>query len=113
MRDAEGRLARLRIVLCRPTHPGNIGAAARALKTMGLAQLALVEPKSFPHADAIARASGAVDVLERARVHETLDEALAGCRLAIGLSARHRELVGSVRSVRDAAIEAMTHAAAG
>src|SRR5512141_711442 len=80
MRDAEGRLARLRIVLCRPTHPGNIGAAARALKTMGLVQLALVEPKSFPHADATARASGAVDVLERARVHETLDEALAGWR---------------------------------
>jgi tRNA/rRNA methyltransferase len=113
MQGGEQRLERVRIVLCRPTHPGNIGAAARAIKTMGIAQLVLVEPKLFPHPEAAARASGAGDVLEAARVCPTLDAALAGCRLAIGLSARHRELVGKVQSVRDAAGEAIAHAAAG
>src|SRR4051794_25413544 len=111
--NAEARLARLRVVLCRPTHPGNIGAAARAIKTMGLSQLVLVEPKVFPHPEATARASGAVDVLDAARVCPTLDDALAGCVLAIGLSARHRELVGKVQSARDAAVEAIGHAAGG
>ena len=57
-----------RIVLVGTTHPGNIGAVARAMKNMGLSDLALVEPKKFPHKDAIARASGAVDVLENATV---------------------------------------------
>jgi tRNA/rRNA methyltransferase len=110
---SEDRLDRIRIVLCRPTHPGNIGAAARAIKTMGLSQLALVEPKLYPHPEATARASGAADVLERAQVFATLDEALAGCVLAIGLSARHRELVGQVWAARDAAVEAVRHAATG
>src|SRR5438132_8656678 len=96
--SAEARLAHIRVVLCRPTHPGNIGAAARAIKTMGLRQLVLVEPKLFPHPDATARASGAVDVLNAVRVTSTLDDALAGCRLAIGSSVRHRELVGKVQS---------------
>src|SRR5947209_5844354 len=92
----EARLSRIRTVLCQTSHPGNIGAAARALKTMGLSQLFLVAPARFPHRDASARASGARDLLATARVCATLDEALAGCVLAIGLSARHRELVGSV-----------------
>lgn len=113
MTTAEGRLARIRIVLCQTSHPGNIGAAARALKTMGLAQLALVAPKSYPHAEATARASGAVDVLAGARVCATLDDALAGCVLAIGLSARHRELVADVWSAREAALQAVRHTAAG
>ena len=103
----EQMLARIRIVLVHPTHPGNIGAAARAIKTMGLSQFVLVQPKLFPHADATARASGAVDVLEAARVVPSLDDALSGCRLAIGLSVRHRELVGKVQAVRDAAAEAI------
>ena len=106
-------LSRIRVVLCRPSHPGNIGAAARAIKTMGIGQLALVAPRTYPHAEATARATGAVDVLDRATVHPTLDDALAGCVLAIGLSARHRELVGSVLGARDAAIEAVRHAAIG
>jgi tRNA/rRNA methyltransferase len=110
---AERVLARMRIVLVRSTHPGNIGAAARAIKTMGLSQLVLVEPKLFPHADATARASGAVDVLDAARVVPTLDAALAGCRLAIGLSVRHRELVGKVQAVRAAAAEAIAIGGAG
>ena len=80
---------------------------------MGLSQLVLVEPRLFPHPEATARASGAVDVLEAARVRPTLDEALAGCVLAIGLSIRHRELVGKVQSVREAAAEAIQLAASG
>jgi tRNA/rRNA methyltransferase len=111
--SAEGRLARIRVVLCQTSHPGNIGAAARALKTMGLTQLVLVAPQKFPHAEATARASGAADVLEMARVFSTLDEALAGCVLAIGFSARHRELVGQVWSAREAALEATRHTPAG
>ena len=111
--SAEARLARIRIVLCQTSHPGNIGAAARALKTMGLTQLVLVAPQKYPHADATARASGAIDVLASARVCATLDDALAGCALAIGLSARHRELVGQVWPAREAALEAVRHATAG
>ena len=71
-------LARIRTILCEPSHPGNIGAAARALKTMGLMRLELVRPRLFPHPDADARASGALDVLQAARCHDSLDAALAG-----------------------------------
>ncbi|MEO8135729.1 MAG: RNA methyltransferase [Betaproteobacteria bacterium] len=110
---SEARLSRIRIVLCQTSHPGNIGAAARALKTMGLSQLVLVAPRQFPDREADARASGAIDVLAGARVCATLDDALAGCVLAIGLSTRHRELVGSVWSARQAAGEAIAHAALG
>lgn len=110
---SETLLSRVRVVLCRPSHPGNIGAAARAIKTMGLSQFALVAPRVFPHEESTVRASGAVDVLERATVHATLDDALTGCVLAIGLSIRHRELVGSVLAAREAAIEAIAHAATG
>ena len=80
----------IRIVLVETSHPGNIGAAARAMKTMCLGDLVLVNPVEFPHPDAAARASGAVDVLERARVTASLDEALAGCTLVAGTSARRR-----------------------
>lgn len=82
----------IRIVLVETSHPGNIGAAARAMKTMCLEQLVLVNPTEFPHVDAAARASGAVDILERARVTATLDEALAGCALVAGSSARRRDI---------------------
>jgi len=74
------------------THPGNIGAVARAMKTMGLRHLHLVRPKSLPDAEAVARASGADDLLASARVHDELPDALRGCRLAIGSSARLRTL---------------------
>ena len=90
--DELAPLARIRTVLCEPSHPGNIGAAARALKTMGLARLELVAPRSFPHPDAEARASGALDVLAAARCHASLDEALAGTTFVCGLSARRRGL---------------------
>ena len=69
----------IRIVLVGTTHPGNIGAVARAMKNMGVADLALVGPRHFPHKDATARASGAVDVLKNAVVVDTLDEAVSDC----------------------------------
>ena len=99
-------LAQYRIVLCQTSHPGNIGAAARAMKTMGLSRLYLVQPKKFPHADATAMATGASDLLESAVVCETLAEALTGCAFAIGLSARRRELSHELVTAREAAAEA-------
>ena len=85
-------LERMRVVLINTTHPGNIGATARAMKVMGLKQLHLVTPKIFPSAEATARASGADDILEHAVVHESLDSALEGCGLVLGTSARLRSL---------------------
>ena len=85
-------LDRVRIVLARTSHPGNIGAAARAMKTMGLSQLVLVSPKSFPDAVATARASGAGDVLDAARVVDSLDAALRGTVFSAAMTARRREL---------------------
>lgn len=85
-------LAGVRVILSNTSHPGNIGAAARAMKTMGLTQLVLVEPKHYPDAEATARASGADDVLAGARVEAGIDTALAGCRLVIGASARSRSI---------------------
>ncbi|MGB9428933.1 MAG: RNA methyltransferase [Gammaproteobacteria bacterium] len=82
----------IRVVLVETSHPGNIGAAARAMKTMCLDTLVLVNPAAFPHPEANARAAGAVDVLERAQVVTRLDEALRGCALVAGTSARHRGL---------------------
>lgn len=85
-------LASLRIILSHPSHPGNIGAAARAMKTMGLSRLTLVAPRHFPHEEATARASGAADLLEQATVCATLDEALADVTLVAGMTARRRDL---------------------
>lgn len=90
-RDADP-LARIRCVLVGTTHAGNLGSAARALKTMGLSRLALVTPKHLPDAEALARASGADDLLAHAPIHRDLVSALAGCRLVIGSSARLRSL---------------------
>ena len=80
----------VRVILVRPTHPGNIGAAARAMANMGLENLYLVGPRTFPSPEALARAAGAEWLLSTARVCETLDEAVAECGLVIGSSARHR-----------------------
>ena len=96
-------LSRIRIVLSRTSHPGNIGAAARAMKTMGIVSLYLVKPKKFPDADAEARASGAVDVLLGARVCATLAEALHGPVHALAVSARRRELAYASADARSAA----------
>jgi TrmH family RNA methyltransferase len=82
----------VRFVLFEPTHPGNIGAAARAIKTMGFSDLALVNPVGHPAPEARARASGALDVLEAAKVASSLADAVRDCGLIIGASARHRRL---------------------
>jgi tRNA/rRNA methyltransferase len=113
MAPANPVLARMRVVLVRTTHPGNIGASARAMHTMGLSRLVLVGPSHFPHPDADAMATGASEVLAQARVVSSLAEALAGCTLAIGLSARRRAFAGRVMSVRDAARHAVERAADG
>jgi len=107
------RLAAIRVVLVAPTHPGNIGAAARAMLTMGLQRLVLVSPRRHPDPEAVALASGASAVLDAAQVVATLDEALAGCVLAVGLSARPREFAGRVLALHDAASEAIAHAGRG
>jgi tRNA/rRNA methyltransferase len=106
-------LSRIRIVLVAPSHPGNIGAAARAMFTMGITRLVVVAPRRFPDPEASALASGAGVVLDDARVVPTLEEAIQGAVLAIGLSARPREFAGRVLTVRDAATEAIATAAHG
>lgn len=83
---------RIRIVLVNPSHPGNIGASARAMKNMGLRDLVLVAPEEFPSGVAVGRAVSAVDILEQATVVATLEEAVADCALVIGTSARSRSL---------------------
>jgi tRNA/rRNA methyltransferase len=103
-------LDRIRVVLCQTSHPGNIGAAARALKTMGLTRLVLVRPRSFPHPDADARATGALDVLQAALCCESLDQALSGATFVCALSARRRDLTPEVSDVRVAAQELIQHA---
>lgn len=82
----------IRIVLVSPSHPGNIGAVARAMKTMELTNLYLVTPKKFPHVDATARAAGADDVLEHAVITNSLTEAIKDCQVIFGTSARPRVL---------------------
>src|SRR3990167_10006155 len=85
-------LDRIRIVLVNTSHPGNIGSVARAMKTMGLEQLYLVSPHHFPDNKAVEMASGAGDILEKAAVVASLDEAIADCALVVGTSARLRKL---------------------
>ncbi|MFI3198980.1 MAG: RNA methyltransferase [Methylococcaceae bacterium] len=85
-------LSHIKIVLVETTHPGNIGAVARAMKNMNLANLWLVSPKTFPSADATSRASGADDILAKATVCHSLQEAIADCQMVIGASARCRTI---------------------
>ena len=80
--------AAIRIVLVEPSHPGNVGAAARAMKTMGFNDLVLVRPERFPDPQAQWRAAGAEDVVDSARVVDALDEAVADCAWVVGTSAR-------------------------
>ncbi|MBL0076705.1 MAG: RNA methyltransferase [Rhodocyclaceae bacterium] len=100
---------RIRIVLSHTSHPGNIGAAARAMKTMGLSRLVLVNPKTFPDVQADAMAAGADDVLANAQVVASLNEALVGTTLAIALTARRRELAAPPMWARDAAAGVVAH----
>jgi tRNA/rRNA methyltransferase len=99
-------MAQVRIVLCRPSHPGNIGAAARAMKAMGLSDLRLVAPERYPAPEAQWMATHAVDVLSNAKTHENLASAIADCVAAFALSARPREWSTPVLDVRTAAARA-------
>jgi tRNA/rRNA methyltransferase len=110
--DAAGLLANVRIVLCRTSHPGNIGACARAMKTMGLARLHLVQPARFPDVEADAMASRATDVLEAATLNATLAQALAGTTFVVASTARPRDLSHAVLSPREAAARLAREAAA-
>lgn len=96
-------LKNVRVVLCETAHPGNIGAAARALKTMGLGQLLLVAPQRYPDPQADWLAVGASDVLARARVCADLDEALAGSAFTVACTARPREVAVPMVAARVAA----------
>lgn len=107
----EARVANIRFVMVNTSHPGNIGAAARALKTMGFAELYLVDPKQFPAEEAVWRAAGGLDVLDRVKVVATLDEALADCRLVLGTSARGRRIPWPLLTPREAGDRVWSEAA--
>tara|TARA_R110000851_G_scaffold10157_3_gene36960 strand:+ start:661 stop:1458 length:798 start_codon:yes stop_codon:yes gene_type:complete len=100
-------LNNVRVVLVNTSHPGNIGGAARAMKNMGLHELVLVDPVRFPDQQANARAAGAEDVLQGARIVETLEEAIADCLLVLGTSARDRRIPWPVLDPREAADEVL------
>lgn len=100
-------LKNIRIILCQPTHPGNIGATARAMKNMGLSRLTLVAPENYPHADATSRASGADDILAQAKVVNTFEEAISDCQWILGTSARSREFPWPQLTPKEAAHKAM------
>jgi tRNA (cytidine32/uridine32-2'-O)-methyltransferase len=106
-------LARVRIVLVGTQHPGNIGSSARALKTMGLARLVLVDPEQFPDVQANALAAGADDVLADAAIHASLAEAVADCRLVLGCTARSRRVALPEQRPRDAAMRVLERAGMG
>jgi TrmH family RNA methyltransferase len=103
-------LSAVRIVLVETSHPGNIGAAARAMKNMGLSDLRLVRPGEFPSIEANARASGAEDVVKSARVYETFEEAIADCGLVVGTSARSRHVPFSALEPRECAAQVVAAA---
>ncbi len=103
----------IRIVLVGTTHPGNIGAVARAMKNMGLEDLVLVAPRYFPHPDASARASGADDLLDNARVVKSLADAVEDCIFVAGASARSRSINWPCLDARDAASRAIAESSRG
>lgn len=100
-------LQNIRVVLVNTSHPGNIGGAARAMKNMGVSRLVLVQPQDFPSAEAVARAAGAVDILDGARIVGTLEEALEGCSLVLGTSARDRHIPWPLLDPRECATACM------
>ena len=106
-------LDHIHIVLVSPTHPGNIGGVARAMKNMGLTRLTLVAPVRPIDVESHARAAGADDVLAAARVVPTLEAAIGGCRLVIGTSGRHRTLGWPTATPREAASQVLAAAAYG
>lgn len=111
--DRPAALSRARVVLARPSHPANIGSAARAMKTMGLTDLRIVAPRRYPDAEATALASGATDVLDAAPVCGTLEEALGDVVLAAGFSSRGRDLSHPPLALREAAAQLVAAAREG
>lgn len=105
--------ADIRVVLVETSHPGNIGAVARAMKNMGLEQLVLVRPKEFPHSEASARASGATDVLEQAVVAESVEAGIADCGFVVATTARDRDQNVRVLDVRDGALRLVAESGRG
>jgi len=105
-------LGNIRVVLSHTTHPGNIGAAARAMRTMDITALYLVNPRRFPDADASAMAAGADEILANAIVCADLDEALVETTLVVGLTARRRDLSHDMLTIREAAPRIVQEAAA-
>ncbi|MCF7222725.1 RNA methyltransferase [Marilutibacter chinensis] len=110
---AESTASRLRIVLVGTQHPGNIGSAARAMKTMGLTRLVLVAPEKAPDHESLALAAGADDVLASARTCASLAEAVSDCRLVLGCTARSRRIALDELAPREAATRALARAADG
>lgn len=110
--QADPAFARIRFIMVRPSHPGNVGAAARAIKTMGFHELYLVAPR-YPHmgthADATALASGATDILDNLQEVATLEEALQNCTLTFALTARPREMGPPASDIREAATLSSAH----
>ena len=106
-------LENIRVVLVNTSHPGNIGGAARAMKNMGLSRLVMVDPQDFPSHEASARASGADSILEAAHVVATLEEALVGCTLVLGTSARDRRMPWPMLDPRECGVHAVERAAEG
>ncbi|MFT4256076.1 MAG: RNA methyltransferase [Pseudoxanthomonas sp.] len=113
MQAAENPDSDIRFVLVGTQHPGNIGAAARAIKTMGLHRLALVAPEQFPSEEARRRSAGAEDVLAQAQVFATLAEAVADCRYVLGCTARSRRVQLEEHPPHAAAERALAMAAEG
>jgi tRNA/rRNA methyltransferase len=108
--DVTNSLANVRVILSHTSHPGNIGAAARAMKTMGLEQLYLINPVKFPDKQADIMAVSAVDVVQKAVVCSSLDEALQGVVLVAGVSARVRDVSQEVLTPREAMPQIVQHA---
>jgi TrmH family RNA methyltransferase len=99
----------IRVVLVEPTHPGNIGSVARAMKTMGLSRLVLVNPKKFPHYESTKLAAGAQSVLVDAQIVATADEAISDCTMVIGTSVRDREVTWPTFDPRETSVKVSAH----
>ncbi|MEH8137004.1 tRNA (cytosine(32)/uridine(32)-2'-O)-methyltransferase TrmJ [Gallibacterium anatis] len=106
-------LDQIKIVLVETSHPGNIGSAARAMKTMGLSQLYLVSPKVLPNEESIALSAGADDVVKQAHIVSSFEETIADCSLVIGTSARARHLTTTAVTPRDCGELAIVRSAHG
>ncbi|MCK5664521.1 MAG: RNA methyltransferase [Thiotrichaceae bacterium] len=104
-------LDNIRVVMINTSHPGNIGAAARVMKNMGLTRLYLVNPQQFPNYEATAMASGADDLLAKATICSSFEQALAGCHLVLGTTARERKLQHEFIDARDAGVLSVSESA--